>query len=173
MPHGGLFAYVSCANYLGELVQWGGWALATWSYAGLLWWLFALSTFVPRARDTHAWYALLPLASTLLLMFINASCARISTCYVLRSTHHMTAFDVYNASCETGTGKSFLNIPQNARRSCLLFGKHDESRHGHFANETPSKCLLPDHALMDARSHALQQRVAQVMAPLNAVSLLS
>ena len=84
MPHGGLFAYVSCANYLGELVQWGGWALATWSYAGLLWWLFALSTFVPRARDTHAWYALLPLASTLLLMFINASCARIST-----------AFDVY------------------------------------------------------------------------------
>ena len=84
MPHGGLFAYVSCANYLGELVQWGGWALATWSYAGLLWWLFALSTFVPRARDTHAWYALLPLTSTLLLMFINASCARIST-----------AFDVY------------------------------------------------------------------------------
>jgi steroid 5-alpha reductase family enzyme len=56
IPHGGLFAYVSCANYFGELVQWGGWALATWSWAGLLWWLFALSTFIPRARATHMWY---------------------------------------------------------------------------------------------------------------------
>ena len=84
MPHGGVFTYVSCANYLGELVQWGGWALATWSYAGLLWWLFALSTFVPRARDTHAWYAPLPLTMALLFMFMNASCAHIST-----------AFDVY------------------------------------------------------------------------------
>ena len=56
IPRGGLFAYVSCANYFGELVQWGGWALATWSYAALLWWLFALSTFIPRARATHAWY---------------------------------------------------------------------------------------------------------------------
>ncbi len=56
IPRGGLFTYVSCANYFGELVQWGGWALATWSYAALLWWLFALSTFIPRARATHAWY---------------------------------------------------------------------------------------------------------------------
>jgi hypothetical protein len=56
VPHGGVFTYVSCANYLGELVQWGGWALASWSWAALLWWLFALSTFVPRARQTHAWY---------------------------------------------------------------------------------------------------------------------
>jgi steroid 5-alpha reductase family enzyme len=56
VPRGGMFTYVSCANYFGELVQWGGWALATWSWAGLLWWLFALSTFIPRARQTHAWY---------------------------------------------------------------------------------------------------------------------
>ena len=56
IPHGGMFTYVSCANYFGELVQWGGWALASGSWAGLLWWLFALSTFVPRARATHAWY---------------------------------------------------------------------------------------------------------------------
>ena len=56
IPMGGLFTYVSCANYFGELLQWGGWALASWSWAGLLWWLFALSTFIPRARATHAWY---------------------------------------------------------------------------------------------------------------------
>ena len=56
VPHGGLFTYVSCANYFGELVQWAGWALASWSWTGLLWWLFALSTFIPRARQTHAWY---------------------------------------------------------------------------------------------------------------------
>ena len=56
IPHGGLFTYVSCANYFGELVQWAGWALAWWSWSGLLWWLFALSTFIPRARQTHTWY---------------------------------------------------------------------------------------------------------------------
>ena len=56
IPYSGLFAYVSCANYFGELLQWAGWALACWSYAALLWWLFALSTFVPRARATHVWY---------------------------------------------------------------------------------------------------------------------
>ena len=67
VPRGGLFAYVSCANYLGELVQWSGWAVATWSTAGLLWLLFALSTFVPRARATHAWCT--PLARALQLSF--------------------------------------------------------------------------------------------------------
>ena len=35
IPHGGAFRWVSCPNYLGELLEWGGWALATWSLGGL------------------------------------------------------------------------------------------------------------------------------------------
>ncbi|XP_071491498.1 uncharacterized protein [Diadema antillarum] len=56
IPHGGLFELVSCPNYLGELLEWMGWALATWSAAGLLWWVFGCSTFIPRSRDNHRWY---------------------------------------------------------------------------------------------------------------------
>ncbi len=35
IPRGGLYERVSCPNYLGEIVQWLGWALATWSLPGL------------------------------------------------------------------------------------------------------------------------------------------
>jgi len=31
----GVFRYVCCPNYLGEIVIWTGWAVATWSLAGL------------------------------------------------------------------------------------------------------------------------------------------
>ena len=33
-----------------------GWALETWSLAGLFWFLFSSATFVPRARHNHQWY---------------------------------------------------------------------------------------------------------------------
>ena len=31
IPHGGGYRFVSCPNYLGEMVEWGGWALACWN----------------------------------------------------------------------------------------------------------------------------------------------
>ena len=31
VPHGGLYRWVSCPNYLGEMMEWLGWAIATWS----------------------------------------------------------------------------------------------------------------------------------------------
>src|SRR5579871_212966 len=31
VPRGPLFRFVSCPNYLGEMVEWCGWAIATWS----------------------------------------------------------------------------------------------------------------------------------------------
>ncbi len=34
IPHGGLFEYVSSPNYFGEILEWCGWAIATWSLAG-------------------------------------------------------------------------------------------------------------------------------------------
>jgi len=56
IPHGGLFKWVSCPNYLGELLEWWGWALATWSLAGLSFAVWGMANLVPRARANHKWY---------------------------------------------------------------------------------------------------------------------
>ncbi|XP_076462776.1 uncharacterized protein LOC143295097 isoform X2 [Babylonia areolata] len=56
IPYGGLFELVSCPNYFGELLEWVGWTVATWSLSGLVWTLFSAATFVPRSRHNHAWY---------------------------------------------------------------------------------------------------------------------
>ncbi|HET6922211.1 MAG TPA: DUF1295 domain-containing protein [Anaeromyxobacteraceae bacterium] len=56
VPRGGLFEWVSCPNYLGEMAQWAGWALATWSPAGLAFALYSAANLVPRALAHHAWY---------------------------------------------------------------------------------------------------------------------
>ncbi|MBI5538340.1 MAG: DUF1295 domain-containing protein [Deltaproteobacteria bacterium] len=56
IPQGGLYRYVSCPNYLGELVEWSGWAMATWSLPGLAFALYTASNLVPRAVSNHRWY---------------------------------------------------------------------------------------------------------------------
>jgi 3-oxo-5-alpha-steroid 4-dehydrogenase 1 len=56
IPCGGFFEYVSSANYFGELVEWTGWALATWSLAGLAFAIFTAANLVPRALAHHRWY---------------------------------------------------------------------------------------------------------------------
>ena len=56
IPQGGLFYQVSCPNYLGEITIWIGWALATWSFPGLVFAFWTTANLVPRARATHAWY---------------------------------------------------------------------------------------------------------------------
>ena len=49
IPQGGMFRYVSSANYFGELVEWIGFAVLTWSLSGAVfaWWTFA--NLAPRA----------------------------------------------------------------------------------------------------------------------------
>jgi 3-oxo-5-alpha-steroid 4-dehydrogenase 1 len=56
IPHGGFFNFVSCPNYLGEIVIWVGWAIATWSVPGLVFALWTMANLVPRARSHHSWY---------------------------------------------------------------------------------------------------------------------
>jgi 3-oxo-5-alpha-steroid 4-dehydrogenase 1 len=56
IPRGGLFVFVSAPNYLGEIIQWGGWALATWSIPGAAFFVWVLANLVPRARANHRWY---------------------------------------------------------------------------------------------------------------------
>jgi hypothetical protein len=56
VPRGGMFRWVSCPHYLGEIIMWMGWALATWSLAGLSFALFTAANIGPRAWHAHQWY---------------------------------------------------------------------------------------------------------------------
>lgn len=56
LPRGGLFRWVSSPNYFGELVEWSGFALATWSLAGLAFAVWGAANLVPRALANHRWY---------------------------------------------------------------------------------------------------------------------
>ena len=56
IPQGGLFRWISCPNYLGEIVEWCGWALATWSMAGLSFAAWSFGNLAPRAMSHHRWY---------------------------------------------------------------------------------------------------------------------
>ena len=56
IPLGGAYRWVSCPNYLGEIVQWTGWTLATWSLTGLTIALVTAANLVPRALVNHRWY---------------------------------------------------------------------------------------------------------------------
>lgn len=56
IPRGGMFRYVSSANYFGELLEWVGFAIASWSWAGAVfaWWTFA--NLAPRAASLRRRY---------------------------------------------------------------------------------------------------------------------
>ncbi|KAM1353157.1 hypothetical protein TB2_032381 [Malus domestica] len=56
VPKGGWFELVSCPNYYGEIVEWAGWAVMTWSWVGLGFFLYTCANLVPRARANHRWY---------------------------------------------------------------------------------------------------------------------
>lgn len=56
IPRGGMFRWVSSPNYLGEIIQWTGWAIMTWSLAGLAFALFTFCNLAPRALANHRWY---------------------------------------------------------------------------------------------------------------------
>ncbi len=56
IPQGGMFRYVSSANYFGEFLEWVGFAVASWSWAGVTfaWWTFA--NLAPRAASLRRRY---------------------------------------------------------------------------------------------------------------------
>ncbi len=56
IPRGGAWGLVSSPNYLGELLEWIGWSLATWSLAGLAFVIYTAANLVPRAISNHRWY---------------------------------------------------------------------------------------------------------------------
>jgi len=56
IPRGGMFRFVSSANYFGELTEWIGFAIASWSWAGAVfaWWTFA--NLAPRSASLYKRY---------------------------------------------------------------------------------------------------------------------
>jgi len=56
IPHGGLFEYVSCPNFFGEIVQWIGFAILSWSLPGLIYAAWVSLTLLSMGLSTHRWY---------------------------------------------------------------------------------------------------------------------
>jgi len=56
IPRGWLYKYVTCPNYLGELLEWVGFAIATWSLPGLAFAMYTAANLGPRAVANHRWY---------------------------------------------------------------------------------------------------------------------
>lgn len=56
IPYGGMFRYVTSANYLGELSEWVGFAILTWSLGGLVFAIWTFANLAPRAKVLHHRY---------------------------------------------------------------------------------------------------------------------
>ena len=56
IPEGWLFDYISCPHYFGEIIEWAGWAVMTWSLPGLAFLVFTFANLFPRAISSHKWY---------------------------------------------------------------------------------------------------------------------
>jgi 3-oxo-5-alpha-steroid 4-dehydrogenase 1 len=56
IPRGWLFSFISSPHYFGEMIEWGGWAVMTWSVPGLAFFIFTFANLFPRAIASHKWY---------------------------------------------------------------------------------------------------------------------
>lgn len=56
MPRGWLYDYITCPNYLGEILEWAGFAIASWSLPGLAFALYTAANVGPRAFQNRQWY---------------------------------------------------------------------------------------------------------------------
>ncbi len=56
LPKGGMYDYVTSANYFGEIVEWCGFALLTFSLPGLLFAVWTAANLVPRADAIYRRY---------------------------------------------------------------------------------------------------------------------
>ena len=56
IAYNGFFKYISSPNYFGEILEWIGWAILTWSLPGLAFAVFTIANLAPRAYSNHKWY---------------------------------------------------------------------------------------------------------------------
>lgn len=56
IPKGGLYRYVNSANYFGEIVEWIGYAVASWSVAGVVFVWWSIANLAPRSAALYRRY---------------------------------------------------------------------------------------------------------------------
>ncbi len=56
IPTGWLYNYISCPNYLGEIIEWSGFALMAWNLPALSFVLWTAVNLLPRGLSHHKWY---------------------------------------------------------------------------------------------------------------------
>ena len=56
IPQKGMYKYVAGASYFGETVEWIGFAILTWSIAGVVFVMWTFANLAPRARSIHKKY---------------------------------------------------------------------------------------------------------------------
>lgn len=56
IPNGGLFNYISCPNFFGEIIEWSGFAIMAWNLPALSFAVWTAANLIPRALDHHKWY---------------------------------------------------------------------------------------------------------------------
>ena len=57
LPKGGMFRYVTSANYFGEFIEWVGFAILTWSGSGAVFALWTFANLAPRAARIYDMYS--------------------------------------------------------------------------------------------------------------------
>jgi steroid 5-alpha reductase family enzyme len=56
IPQHWYFRYLSCPNLFGELIEWAGFALLSWSLPALTFFIWTSANLIPRAISHHKWY---------------------------------------------------------------------------------------------------------------------
>ena len=56
IPQGGMYKYISCPNYFGEMIEWLGFSIMTLSFPALIFFIWTIANLFPRALATHNWY---------------------------------------------------------------------------------------------------------------------
>ena len=57
LPKDGMFRYVTSANYFGEFMEWVGFAILTWAWAGAVFALWTFANLAPRAARIYDLYS--------------------------------------------------------------------------------------------------------------------
>lgn len=56
LPQGFLFKYINSSNYFGEIIEWVGFAVMTWSVPGLVFVIWSVANILPRAKAVYNRY---------------------------------------------------------------------------------------------------------------------
>jgi len=104
IPEGGMFEYVSCANYLGEMVEWLGFAVACWSLPAAAFAVLTICNLGPRALHYHRYNLLL------LLLLLLATTVTTNTIAINTSTSFLQLLHSMLGPQGQTFGSSFIMI---------------------------------------------------------------